>query len=56
MTNVLVAGLGMLRLCICNGYTPIDVKLHYSQIKAPEAIGKAGMPRKDKGSYPQGRP
>jgi hypothetical protein len=56
MTNVFVAGIGMRLLCPCTNYAAINASAPYQQIKAPEAIGKAGMPRKDKGSYPQGRP
>ena len=54
MTNVLVFGAGMRWLCACVSYAAINASLPYAQIKAREPIGKAGMPRKDKGSYPQG--
>ena len=54
MVNVFFVGFGMRLTCACSGYTPIDVKLPYVSIKAPEPIGKAGMSRNKGSCYPQG--
>ncbi len=54
MVNVLVAGNGMRLACACSGYAPINASTPYLSIKAPEAQGKACLPRKSKGSVPQG--
>ncbi len=51
--SVLVYGRGMRLLCACDGFAPIDATRPYLQLKAPEAMGKAGLPRKDKGCVPQ---
>ena len=48
MTNVFIVGVGMRLLCPCYGYAPIDATRPYAQIKAPEAQGKACLPRKAK--------